>query len=76
MWITLFGAFVQLSVESPETNAQAILMSQSRKPQPVLSYSNLAGTALTLLVHQQAELPQPSIIIHCIRMRLGAGPPR
>lgn len=31
VWITLFEAFVQLSVESPETNAQSILMSQSRE---------------------------------------------
>lgn len=29
-WITLLEAFVQLSVESPETNAQSILMSRSQ----------------------------------------------
>lgn len=31
VWITLLEAFFQLSVESPETNAQSILMSRSRE---------------------------------------------
>lgn len=31
VWITAFEAFVQLSAESSETNAQSILMSQSRE---------------------------------------------
>jgi len=50
----LSEAFVQLSVEFPETNAVSVNVSVPGNQSLFSPIINLAGTALTLLVHQQS----------------------